>query len=99
MANAKTQITDRDTIAAEITAQLLGALNKPSGVSWTDRVLQYASDKVADAGNGVAELSAGFTAAADNFTVARESALLRQKQRTAEKVAALVERQLKLRGL
>lgn len=92
--------TDREVLAAEITQQLLASLNGPkSGLSLTDRILQYTSDKVADAGNGVAELSAGFSAAADNFRVHRESALLRQKQRTAEKIAVLVEQQLTLKGL
>ena len=90
----------RDQVAAEITQQLLEALNSPkSSVSLTDRVLQYTSDKIADAGNGVAELSAGFTAAGDNFRVHRESAKLRQRARTAEKIAALVEQQLALKGL
>ena len=90
----------RDQVAAEITQQLLEALNSPkSSVSLTDRVLQYTSDKIADAGNGVAELSAGFTAAGDNFRVHRESAKLRQRARTAEKIAALVDQQLALKGL
>ena len=90
----------RDQVAAEITQQLLEALNSPkTGVSLTDRVLQYTSDKIADAGNGVAELSAGFTAAGDNFRVHRESAKLRQRARTAEKIAALVEQQLALKGM
>lgn len=93
-------VSNRDKVAAEITQQLLEALNsKKPTVSLTDRLLQYASDKIADAGNGVAELSAGFSAASDNFRVHRESALLRQKQRTAVKIAALVEQQLALKGL
>lgn len=91
---------DRDQIANELTQQLLGALNSPkSGVSLTDRLLQYTSDLVADSGNGIAELSAGFTAAADNFRISRESAKMRQQARTAEKVAQLVEHQLALKGL
>lgn len=93
-------VSNRDQVAAEITQQLLEALNSPkSTVSITDRVLQYTSDKIADAGNGVAELSAGFTAASENFRVHRESAKLRQRARTAEKIAALVEQQLALKGL
>lgn len=100
MARTTTTTVDREAIAAEITQQLMATLNGPkSGVSLTDRVIQYAADKVADAGNGVAELSAGFSAAADNFKVHRESALLRQRQRTAEKIAVLVEQQLALKGL
>lgn len=95
-----TVTVNREQLAAEITQQLLGALNSPkSGVSLTDRLLRIAADKIADAGNGIAELSAGFSAASDNFRVHRESALLRQKQRTAEKIAALVEQQLALKGL
>lgn len=95
-----TTTVDREAIAAEITQQLLATLNSPKAtVSLTDRVIQYAADKVADAGNGIAELSAGFSAASDNFRVHRESALLRQKQRTAVKIAALVEQQLALKGL
>ena len=91
---------DRDKVAAEITSQLLEALNsRKAQVSLTDRILQYASDKIADAGNGVAELSAGFSAAADNFRVHRESAKLRQRTRTAEKIAQLVEQQLAMKGL
>ena len=93
-------VSDREQVAAEITQQLLEALNSPkSSVSLTDRILQYTSDKIADAGNGVAELSAGFTAAGDNFRVHRESAKLRQRARTAEKIAALVEQQLALKGM
>lgn len=95
-----TTTVDREAIAAEITQQLLATLNGPkSGVSLTDRIIQYAADKVADAGNGIAELSAGFTAASENFRVHRESAKLRQRQRTAEKIAALVEQQLAMKGL
>lgn len=98
--NTAATATTREQMAAEITQQLLASLNGPkSGVSLTDRILQYASDKVADAGNGVAEISAGFSAAGDNFKVHRESALLRQRQRTADKIAHLVEQQLVLKGL
>lgn len=98
--NTTTTVSNRDQVAAEITQQLLATLNGPkSGVSLTDRVIQYAADKVADAGNGIAELSAGFSAAAENFRVHRESAKLRQKQRTAEKIAGMVEQQLALKGL
>lgn len=95
-----TTTVDREQVAAEITRQLLATLNEPKAqVSFTDRLLQYAADKVADAGNGVAELAAGFSAASENFRVHRESAKLRQRQRTAEKVAVLVEQQLALKGL
>lgn len=98
--NTNANTVDREAIAAEITQQLLASLNRPkSGVSVTDRLLRYVADKVADAGNGVAELSAGLSAAADNFRVHRESAMLRQRQRTAEKIAVLVEQQLALKGL
>lgn len=95
-----TVTASRDDIAAEITKQLVEALNSPKAtVSLTDRVLQYTSNAIADAGNGVAELSAGLTAASENFRVHRESAKLRQRARTAEKIAALVEQQLALKGL
>lgn len=104
MATKTTTTVDREAAvaaaAAEITQQLMQALNAPkSNISLTDRLIQYASDTIADAGNGIAELSAGFSAASDNFRVHRESALLRQRQRTAAKIAALVEQQLALKGL
>lgn len=96
---ASVATSDRDALGQQIAAQIMAGLSRPSGLSLTDRLLQAASNKIADAGNGVAELSAGFSAASDNFTIARESALVRQKRRTAEKLAALVELELQARGL
>ena len=88
--------TTRDQLAAEITAQLLAAINAPK----QKRTLtQWSADKLADAGDDVAEVSAGFSAGIDNFKVSRESALMRQRQRTADRIAQLVEHQLKLQGL
>ena len=105
MANVKTsaasaQVSDRDVLGKQIAEQIMSGLTrKTNNLSFTDRLLQAASNKIADAGNGIAELSAGFTAAGDNFTIARESAIVRQKRRTAEKLSALVELELQARGL
>lgn len=91
---------DRDQLGQEIAQQIMaGLVRKTSGLTMSQRILQAASNRIADAGDGIAELSAGFTAAADNFSIARESAIVRQKRRTSEKLAALVELELQARGL
>ena len=96
MTRKATNTNTRDQLAQEITAQLLAAINAPK----QKRTLsQWSADKLADAGDGVAEVSAGFSAGIDNFKVSRESALMRQRQRTADRIAQLVERQLALQGL
>lgn len=96
---ASTELT-REQLGQQIANEILSGLSrKQTGLTFTDRLLQYGSNKIADAGNGIAELSAGFTAAADNFSIARESAIVRQKRRTAEKLAALVELELQARGV
>jgi hypothetical protein len=88
--------TDREALAQQIAADLLAAINAPR----QRRTLsQWSADKLADAGDGVAEVSAGVSAGIDNFKVSRESALMRQRQRTAERISRLVEQQLKLQGL
>lgn len=97
--SAKTNTASRDQIAAQIAEQLMASISKPSGISLTDKLLQWSANKVADAGNGVAELAAGFGAAAQNYAVHREAARQRQAARTAGKVAALVEAELQARGL
>ena len=97
--SAKNQTASRDDIAQEIAAQLMASISKPSGLSLTDKLLQWSANKVADAGNGVAEIAAGFGAAAQNYAVHKEAARQRQAARTAGKVAALVEAELKARGL
>jgi hypothetical protein len=102
MAAAKSTTTSRDELKAQLRADILAALNTPkkvSGVSVTDRVLNWSADKLADSGNGVAELAAGAAAAVDNFGVTYASAQLRQKARTRDKIDALVERRLALEGL
>lgn len=97
--SAKTNTASRDQIAAQIAEQLMASISKPSGISLTDKLLQWSANKVADAGNGVAEIAAGFGAAAQNYAVHREAARQRQAARTAGKVAALVEAELQARGL
>lgn len=89
----------RDDIANAIAMEIMNGLGKPSGLSISDRVLQYGANKIADAGTGVAEIIGGFSAAADNYEIAKNAAMLRQKQRTALKVAHLVELEMKNRGL
>ena len=97
-ATNKTSAPTRDQLAQEIANQIMSGLGKSSSVSMTDRLFQYASNKIADSGNGIAELAAGFSAAADNFEIAKNAADVRQKQRTAQKVARLVELELQARG-
>ena len=102
MAAAKNTTTSRDELKAQLRADILAALNTPkapSGVSMTDRVLNWGADKLADSGNGIAELAAGASAAIDNFGVTYASAHLRQKARTQAKIDVLVERRLALEGL
>lgn len=94
--NTKTAEYSREEIAAQITAELLAAINEPRP---RRTVAQWGADHLADAGDGLAEITAGVSAGIDNFKVSRESALMRQRQRTADRVAGLVEAQLKLRGL
>ena len=94
------QATDRETLKAQLRADILAALKSPTtGVSITDRMLNWSADKLSDAGNGVAELAAGASAAVDNFTVTYASAKLRQQARTQAKIDALIERRLALEGL
>ena len=93
-------VVSRDAVAAEIAAEIMSSLTKPSvektlGVS----INEFVANRIADSGDGIAELSAGFSAAGRNFKVARKAALVRQEQRTAGKVAALVEHELRARGL
>ena len=98
--SAKSNTTSRDQVAAEIAAQLMASISSPKNTaSITDRLLQWSANRVADAGNGVAEIAAGFGAAAQNYAVHREAARQRQAARTAAKVAALVEAELQARGI
>lgn len=95
-----TAVQTREELAAQIRADLMAALNGPkTGLSLTDRVLKWGADKLSDAGNGIAELGAGASAAVDNFSITYATARLRQQQRTQSKVDALVEARLKLSGL
>ena len=99
---AKTTTTaapTREQLAAELRREILAALAPTNKLGLFDRVLAKTSDIVADSGGGVAELSAGFTAATRNFAVSYASAKVRQQQRTAAKVDALVAKQLDLAGL
>lgn len=100
-ATAKTTTTKTaDQLRAEITEQLMAAIKAPKAkISLTDRLLQYGADKIADAGNGVAELMAGFEAAGDNYSVHKEAARQRQAVRTARKIDGLVAAEMKARGL
>jgi hypothetical protein len=102
MASVKTNTaSSREEIAQQIAAQIMSGLssNSSKSVSISDRLFQYASNKIADSGNGVAELASGFKAAANNFEIAKNAADVRQAQRTAGKVARLVELELQARGL
>lgn len=91
---------ERDAVAAEITQQLLAALNAPKTEgSFIKRAMQYAGDQLAEAKEGFAYITAGLEAADNNYRITRESERARQQMRTAEKMAQLVERQLKLKGL
>ena len=97
---AQTQVQTREELAQQIANQLMSSIRAPkASTSITDRLLQFGANTIADAGNGVAELMAGFEAASDNFAVHKEAARQRQAARTAAKVAALVEADLKSRGL
>ena len=97
---AKTTVTSRDELKAQLRADILAAINGPkTAVSLSDRLLNWSADKLSDAGNGVAELAAGASAAVDNFTVTYASAKLRQQKRTQDKIDALIERRLQLEGL
>ena len=97
--NTAAAVETREEIAAKLRADILAALAPTNKPSLFDRVLAKTSDIVADSGGGVAELSAGFTAATRNFAVSYASAKVRQQQRTAAKVDALVAKQLDLAGL
>ena len=89
-----------DELKAQLRADIMAALKSPAaGVSITDRMLNWSADKLSDAGNGVAELAAGASAAVDNFSVTYASAKLRQQARTQAKIDALIERRLQLEGL
>ena len=96
--NTTATTVSREEMAKQIADEIMSGLGKPSGSTFTDRVLQYTSNKIADAGNGVAEIVAGFSAASDNYEIAKNAAAVRQRQRTAAKVAALVELELQARG-
>ena len=91
---------EREALKAQLRADIMAALNSTSpGISRTDRLLNWSADKLSDAGNGVAELAAGASAAVDNFSVTYASAKLRQQARTQAKIDALIERRLELEGL
>lgn len=98
-AKTTTSVSSRDQLGQEIAQQILAGLGRKSGLTMSQRLLQYGANRIADGGDGIAELAAGFTAAADNFAIARESAIVRQKRRTSEKLAALVEMELQARGM
>ena len=96
------QTNSRDELKAQLKADILAALNRnkaPTGAPLGDRFLNKASDMLADAGDGIAVLAAGASAAVDNFGVTYASAQLRQKARTQQKIDVLVERRLALEGL
>lgn len=93
--------SDRDKVAAEITQQLLEALNAPREPkeSITKRLMKSLGDQLAEVKEGLGYISAGLEAAENNYRITRESERTRQQLRTAEKMASLVEQQLKLKGL
>lgn len=91
---------DREALKAALRNDIMAALSGPkTSASITDRLLNWSADKLSDAGNGVAELAAGASAAVDNFSVTYASAKLRQQARTQAKIDALIERRLQLEGL
>lgn len=79
---------DREAQIAELTAKILGAKAAPSGATLGQRVAGFFGNVVADSGNSVAEVAAGFSAAGRNFVVAKELAEQRQARRTAERIYA-----------
>lgn len=87
---AKQTRTDDDLIN-ELTAQILGAKpNTPSssGRTFGQIVAGFVGDRVADTGDSLAEITAGFSAAGRNYVVAKQTAEARQARRTAERLLA-----------
>lgn len=77
-----------DDIRAELVAQILNAKPQPAAGTIGQRIAGFFGNRIADTGDTVAELAAGFTAAGRNYVVAKQSAELRQAQRTADRILA-----------
>ena len=99
-AKANTTMT-REQLVAQIAQELASSLHTAktvNNVSFTTKIYQHVSDKISDAGDGVAELAEGFRAAANNYTIACKAAETRQRARTAAKIARLAELEAQARG-
>ena len=100
MATVKSPVLSRDELAQNLAAEIMASLNTPSVTPTASVAInKFLANRIADSGDGLAEISAGFSAAATNFKVSRQAAIVRQNQRTAQKVAALVEAELVARGM
>jgi len=59
----------------------------PNGIGFGSKVAGFFGDRIADSGDSIAEISAGFTAAGKNYAISTEAALERQKRRSKRRIA------------
>lgn len=86
--NTTNAVTNKD-LDAMIEKLFAGEqLPEQPSVGFGTKVANFFGNRVADSGEPIAELRAGFTAAGLNYQVAKEAALERQKQRTKARIAA-----------
>lgn len=85
---ARTNTTTAPAITKEdLVAQILaGSPSSSSGLTIGQRVAAFAGNRIADTGDSLAEVAAGFSAAGRNYSVAKQAAELRQAERTAERI-------------
>ncbi len=90
MAATKTNAVDA---RLELATRILAAKSPASTAPLASRVTSFFGDRIADTGDSLAELAAGFRAAGRNYVVAKEQAEHRQALRTADRILAY-QRQL-----
>ena len=78
-----------DTIVAQLRAQ-----RGSSGLTLTDRIVTWATDKAADSTTALCRVGAGFVSGWDNGVTAYSAERERQLRRTANKMLTLAETSL-----
>lgn len=76
----------REEEVQQLMAQILNHQPQSSTGSLTRKVFEFTGDRIAGAGDLLAEVTAGFSAAGRNYTVQKELAETRQARRTAERI-------------
>ena len=90
--NSKTVATTNE-VDVDALVERLFAGERSSNVGIATRIAGFFGNRIADSGDLVAEVSAGFKAAGANYAISKETAYQRQMNRTKERVKRYLEQQ------